>query len=173
MEKFNFVNSVHKLRISFNSKFYESFGYDLIKFNGDQIDNVDDFFDFVTHSKNRGILLRFYNEYELPFDFFEVEDVSIYKNIKTYDFLISYQQFKAFKHIDFDKFGFIGYLKGDVFFDVTDEIIRKFFDGHKAVIAGFYGSADEGYFFSPLKGYEEFNPKSWTYLRSHHDIKIV
>jgi hypothetical protein len=173
MEKFNFANATKKLRISFNSKFYESYGYDLFRFDGKSIDNLDDFYEFVVHSRNRGLLIRFYNEYELPYNFFKMDDISDYKEIITYDFLISHQENKAFKHIDFDKSGFIGYLRGYVFLDVSTELIRKFYDGHKAVIVGFYGSDNEGYFFSPLKGYEEFNPKTWTYLLSHHDIKIV
>ena len=173
MEKFNFLNSKYTLEIYFMSKIYESFGYDLFRFDGKSIDDSEDFFENVVMSSNRGIVIRFYNEYDLPLSFFKEQDISEFKNIPTYDFLLSFRNSNIVKYVYSDLDGFYAYLKGRYYLDISEEALKQFFSEHKAVIAGFYGSNEEGYFFSPLKGYEEFNPKTWTYLRSHHDIKIV
>lgn len=170
MEKFNFLNSKYTLEIYFMSKIYESFGYDLFRFDGHAIEDRQEFFENVIRSSNRGIVIRFYND---ELSFFSRQDISEFKHVPTYDFLLSFRNSNIFKYVHSDLDGFYAYVKGPYYLDISEENLKQFFSDHKAVIAGFYGSNDEGYFFSPLKGYEELNPTTWKYLRSHHDIKIV
>lgn len=170
MEQFNFINSKYKIQLFFQSKFYESFGYDFFDFNGKSIE-VTDYEDFIISCNNRGLLLRFYDEYHSGI--FGLDDIYDFKDIKCYDYLLSHIMCKNFKFIKFTNLGFQTYIKGEVYLEVTKEQCNEFFQGHKVVVAGFYGSNNEGYFFSPLINYDEFKPKTWTYLRSHHDVKFI
>jgi hypothetical protein len=171
MEKFNFVNSKYKIQFFFQSKYYESFGYDFFDFNGNRIEISDNYEDFIVTCTNRGLLLRVYNEYYS--DIFNLDDIYNFNDIKTYDYLLSLRMCNCFKFLQFTNSGFQTYIKGEAYLEVSEEQYKEFFNGHKVVIAGFYGSNDEGYFFSPLKNYDEFNPKTWTKLRSHHDVKLI
>ena len=172
MEKFNIISPKTQLKIHFSSKIYDSYGYDLYRYDGLEIEDRNDFLAYVLSNSNYGLMLRFYNEYDLPLDFFRLEDISHFENIRSYDFVLNFEKSKFLKSIDIDNYGISVYIKGYYYLDIEESMLRQFFDAHKAVIVGFYGSFDEGYFFSPLKGYEEFNPKSWKTLRSHHDIKL-
>lgn len=176
LKKFKFANSTYSISFLLNGSFQSEL-VEVYRHDGSSVADKGSFLGRF-HRDHQGLLISSYNVYGLPLNFFTLDFCSEFVG-STRDYLIP--MFKSTHHESFDikEFNALGngwivktaLYRGLHYVDVSEEIASDFYD-QQFVVRGFFGSNDEGYFYSPLIGHVDNQPKTWLRL-NNHKVKIV